>query len=379
MRRSRPFDRIARSLCVCACAAAAGCAAPGEPTPPRPVIPAAVTDLAARQSGDAVVLTFTLPRESTRHEALSEPPTIEIYRTERAPGAPANAQPAARLVDTIPPEMVDTYQTGGRIEFHDAIPADELAKQAGSTMIYTVRTRASKRRASADSNAATLRVYPAPEPPRDLRVTVTESALIVSWTGPSAPSGASPGGYRVYRGELEPGSEAAAMADLSKAKWKSPLALAGAVTSTEFRDAQFTFGTTYVYTARAVATFGAESVESPDSAAAILTPRDTFPPAAPQGLLAVVMPATAGAPAYVELSWSISPETDLAGYHVYRSESSGTPGARIDAELLPSPAFRDNSVSAGKSYFYRVSAVDRAGNESPLSTAVSADVPQTQR
>jgi fibronectin type 3 domain-containing protein len=32
-------------------------------------------------------------------------------------------------------------------------------------------------------------------------------------------------------------------------------------------------------------------------------------------------------------------------------------------------------VAAGKHYFYSVSAVDRAGNESPLSPAVSAEVP----
>jgi len=42
---------------------------------------------------------------------------------------------------------------------------------------------------------------------------------------------------------------------------------------------------------------------------------------------------------------------------------------------LPSPAFRDISVQSGKRYYYRVSALDRAGNESPMSSAVVADVP----
>src|SRR5713226_5882788 len=42
----------------------AGCAAPGEPTPKHPLVPEAIADLAARQAGDAVALTFTLPRKS---------------------------------------------------------------------------------------------------------------------------------------------------------------------------------------------------------------------------------------------------------------------------------------------------------------------------
>lgn len=340
----------------------------------------AVTDLAARQSGDSVVLTFTLPHESTQREPLSEPPAIEIYRAERAPSAPANAKLAARLVDTIPPEMVNTYESGGRIEFHDAIAADELAQKVGSLMLYTVRTRASKRRASADSNAATLRVYPAPEDPIQVQATVTESAILLSWTEkPSAiPSGATFSGFRVYRAEIEPAPPGAQFP--VGIKFKTPVVLLGQVTVNEYRDSNFEFGRTYAYSVLTVVRYGDDSIESPGILSGrILTPRDTFPPATPQGLLAVVMPSTAGAPAYIELSWNISPETDLAGYYVYRSESSDTPGARIDAELLPSPAFRDTSVSVGKSYFYRVSAVDRAGNESPLSRAVEADVPQNQR
>ena len=37
--------------------AVVGCAAPGEPQPRRPLVPEAVRDLTARQSGDGVVLT----------------------------------------------------------------------------------------------------------------------------------------------------------------------------------------------------------------------------------------------------------------------------------------------------------------------------------
>jgi fibronectin type 3 domain-containing protein len=188
------------------------------------------------------------------------------------------------------------------------------------------------------------------------------------------PAGASSRVYHVYRGVMESGQDANTQ-DLSKLKLKSPLELAGPSPSAEYRDSQFEFGTPYVYTVRSVAQFGADSVESADSVPAMVTPRDTFPPAAPTSLEIAVIPATTQASAYVELSWAISTESDLAGYAVYRGDAEGAPGERVSAETLPSPTFRDMSVLPGKRYYYRVTALDRAGNESPRSSAAVADVP----
>jgi fibronectin type 3 domain-containing protein len=112
---------------------------------------------------------------------------------------------------------------------------------------------------------------------------------------------------------------------------------------------------------------------------AIVTPKDTFPPAAPQAIVAVIQPgATAGSVA-VELSWSINVESDLAGYRVYRSEQEGVRGVLLTPELLPSPAYRDNSVQLGQHYWYTATAVDRSGNESAPSLAVAVEVAQPSR
>jgi predicted phage tail protein len=111
-----------------------------------------------------------------------------------------------------------------------------------------------------------------------------------------------------------------------------------------------------------------------DSNDAVVAAMDVFPPAAPQGLVAVIIPATPGAPAYVELSWSISSQADLAGYEVYRSAQPGTQGERANGELLSAPTFRDMNVTAGQQYFYRVRAVDHAGNQSPFSATAEADL-----
>jgi fibronectin type 3 domain-containing protein len=207
-----------------------------------------------------------------------------------------------------------------------------------------------------------------------VHVTVTETALLVSWAEAPAPPGASSRVYRVYRAEIASGEENPPP-DFSKAKFKTPLDLAGTATTTEFRDEHFEFGKTYVYTVRSAAQFGNDFAESADSAQAIVTPRDLFPPAAPTGLEIAIIPATPQAPAYVELSWAISPEGDLAGYAVYRSDAADVPGERVNGETLPSPTFRDMSVLPGRRYYYRVSALDRAGNESPRSSVAVADVP----
>jgi hypothetical protein len=261
------------------------------------------------------------------------------------------------------------------MEFRDPLAPDNLGQTAGSPLAYMVRTRAVKSRASGDSNIFTLRIYPPPGPPRDPRVFVKESAVVLSWSEPLAADTAPKTlGYRVYRAEIEPGEESASQ-EVSQVKLKSPLTMQGSSSSPEFSDAQFEFGHTYLYTVRAVAQYDADTIESADSSPVVVTSRDTFPPATPVGLEAAIIPATPGAPARVELSWAISSEGDLAGYHVYRSDLDNTPGERINPEVLPSPTFRDISVVSGRRYFYRVSAVDRAGNESPLSPTVQIEVP----
>jgi fibronectin type 3 domain-containing protein len=92
-------------------------------------------------------------------------------------------------------------------------------------------------------------------------------------------------------------------------------------------------------------------------------------------VVAAVLPGPNGG-RLVDLSWSINLETDLAGYRVYRSEREGELGQALEAQLLLSPAFRDDSAQAGRKYWYVVTAVDRAGNESGPSEPALADLTQ---
>jgi fibronectin type 3 domain-containing protein len=207
---------------------------------------------------------------------------------------------------------------------------------------------------------------------------LTETALLLHWSAAREESGASAGkvvGFHIYRAEADPATADAAVSDASQARMIAPPILLAQTTETEYRDANFQFGHAYFYSVREVLQFGTNSVESADSTPAFLVARDIFPPAAPQGLEAVGVAATNQTPASVELTWTINAEPDLAGYDVYRSEDADTPGQKLNSELLLVPTFRDMSVVPGKSYFYRVGALDQSGNQSPLSSAVEASIP----
>jgi hypothetical protein len=375
----RPPFFFALLACICISA----CGAPGVPTPPRPLTPKPVTDLAARQQGATVILTFTLPKKSDENQTLAALPSIEIFRGERTTGAAAKFTP--QLIFTVPSAQVDTYVKDGLIEFRDPLKPDSLH---GQEISYLVRTRASIKRASADSNLVSVRTLPVPPAPIGVRVTaITETSIALGWTAPHVESanGGGIGGYRVYRGELPADAtpRAGETTDILKLKLSVPLALLGPAAGNSFRDTEFRFGINYVYVVRSVADEQGQPVESSDSAALTFTPKDIFAPAAPQRLIAIPIrdenQATGAVAGRIELSWDINQEPDLAGYWIYRSEQPGTRGERINTQLLLTPTFRDTTAMPGKQYTYRVTAVDRSGNESSSSSPVTAAVPQNER
>jgi hypothetical protein len=360
------------------------CASPDLPTPRHAIVPVPVGDLSARQVGDTVILNFTLPTTSTDLQPLADIPSIEVYRNVQQAATTVTkggtkSKPVEHLADAIPAEAIQQYQRDGRIEFPDKLDASELSNQFGAELIYTVRSRASRAKASADSNAVVLRIYPPPATVQALRATLTETALVLDWS--AAPEegksgGGRPAGFRIYRAEVDPTTAQEAILNPSDVKLIAPEQLLAQTTATQYRDMSFQFGHTYFYRIREVTQFGNDIVESADSVPAVLTAKDIFPPATPQGLEAVAVTPINGTSASIELTWTINSEPDLAGYNVYRSERAETPGQKLNSELLLAPTFRDMSVTPGKLYFYRVGAVDQSGNESPLSSAVESRVPE---
>jgi hypothetical protein len=355
------------------------CGAPGEPTPPTPVIPVAITDLTAHQDGDGVRLTFTMPSNSIAGVKLATTPAVEILRGALKPDGSPDLS-SFRVVYAIPGALVDNSRSEGHIGFTDPIAPEEIKGHPGRTLAYTVRTRASQKRVSADSNVVSVRVFPVPERIASVEARVTEPAIELSWTAPARTSAGDPLpaiiGYRIYRSEITPQAGSSSAPVPPQGKNEAPSSLLATSETNSYRDTSFAFDYTYVYVVRSVIQADGSELESATSPPLIVTPRDTFPPAAPQGVVAALLPAASPGALVVDLSWSISLETDLAGYRVYRSEQEGTRGQVLNQELLPTPAVRDTSVQPGHRYWYTVTAVDRAGNESAPSAPLAVDVTQ---
>jgi len=88
-------------------------------------------------------------------------------------------------------------------------------------------------------------------------------------------------------------------------------------------------------------------------------------PSAPTNLV-----ATANAES-VKLTWTASPEDDVAGYTIFRAESAAGPYNTI-ARNVKSTSFVDNSTTTSGTYYYKIKAVDNSLNRSAYSNQVSA-------
>ena len=360
------------------CLLAAGCGVPGEPVPPSPPIPTAIKDLTAKQLGDGVALSFTLPSKSTLGDRLTQTPTMEVFRGRRQSDGTPDMR-SFRQVNVVPGAVLAGYVRQGTVEFVDAVSPKEIAQDPGQLVVYSVRTRVSERKISADSNFVQVNLYPVPARIEKIDLEETERSLRLKWSAPTQTSGGAPlpaiNEYRVYRGELDPASAANAQTDIHSAVWKLPLLLIAAPKEPEYQDKGFDYGKTYAYVVRTVVTEEGVTRESGDSAAVVVTPKDTFPPEAPRDVVAAVLPGGAAGASVVDLSWSLNVETDLAGYRIYRSESEGTRGSALGPELLQTPAYRDMTAQSGHKYWYTVTAVDQAGNESGGSAVAMVEMP----
>ncbi|MCH8838790.1 MAG: fibronectin type III domain-containing protein, partial [Candidatus Marinimicrobia bacterium] len=122
-------------------------------------------------------------------------------------------------------------------------------------------------------------------------------------------------------------------------------------------------GTTYFYRITAVDSAGNESGYSGELNE---TPVDLTPPAIPTSLA-----ATPG-DQQITLSWSPNSESDVLRYRIYGG-TTASPTTLIDSTIggINDTTKTSTPLRNGTTYYYRITAVDSAGNESTLSEEVS--------
>ena len=310
----------------------AGCGYVGDPLPPLANIPGRVTDLAAVQRASRIVVSFTLPVETTEGVAIRSPLRLDL-RVGTAGNGVFNAEEWAAGA-----KPVSGGSVGKGVAHYELNSADWTGRQ----VTIGVRAIGANGKQSAWSNWVNLAVAAPLEKPAPVKALATAGGVRLSWAGPS-------GTFRILRRAGDE-KDFTPVAEIQQLDWTDP-------------DSEF--GRHYSYKVQRIAKGGERTeAESDPSEEVEITPKDEFPPAAPAGLRA------SAAPASIELSWEPNAEPDLAGYRVYRSVGGGEFEKIADVSQVP--AYSDQKVESGKTYRYAVAAVDRAGNEGARSAVAEA-------
>jgi len=359
-------------------AAALGCGKQGPPLPPLRNVPAPVKDLTVVQQGPQLLLSFTYPTVTPAGTALGGISAVEIWSVGRpAPDGKANPLdvkefgPVAKPVQKLAGADLTSATSGSRIDISlplppatatapapaatpAPVPGTAPAAPAGPTPLaayFAVRTFGKKGDRSDFSNIVSVVPKTPPAAPQQVTATARGDGILVEWT----PVAGTVAGYNVYRR----GSTERANA--------KPVHTAGP-TEKSWLDNTAKFGQGYIYSVTA------RSQIQPPIESAIAAERevryvDRFPPPAPTELVAL---AEAGR---VRLVWRPSEAEDVAGYIVYRRVDETGKFERVTPQPVVAAEFVDTAVAAGKTYVYRVTAVDQTGNESGPGNEVRAEVP----
>ena len=269
------------------------------------VAPAAPTNLTATSGNKKVTLQWT---------GTSDASSYNVKRAE------SNGGPYITVKSVTLTSYTDTEVENGKTYYYVVTAVNYAGESANSNQVI-----------------ATPQAPSAPAAPSNLKATVGNTKVYLSWD-------ASPGanGYKVMRSTTSGGPYDTIQSGL---------------TTTGYLDTGVTNGTTYYYVVTAVNDGG----ESPKSSEVAATPY-LAPPPAPTNLTATADHEQ------VTLSWSES--LDAVSYNVKRATSPGGPYMEIQTGLT-GLSYTDTGLKNGTTYYYVVSAVNAAG-ESGDSAEISA-------
>lgn len=138
----------------------------------------------------------------------------------------------------------------------------------------------------------------------------------------------------------------------------------------EYTDIGVDYGVTYFYR---VSAMDRNDNESDKSAAFSAEAVNIYPPPVPTGFL-VYGYNLPGEQPYIKLRWATNPAPDLDYYNIFRGSSRAVQ-ADTNSEYfltrLEETSYKDTNIVVGKSYYYRITAVDKGVLSSAPTTAES--------
>ena len=337
----------------------------GKRKPPLPPTERVVqrVEISGFQRGSQVILSWTMPEKNAPAASSLHITRADIYRLAEPIGAPraiSEEEFASRstLVATL--NIRESDFGNKTLSYSDVL---QFAGQA-ARLRYAIRLVNASGQKAAFSNF--LLLEPASRiagAPTSLSAVVSQDAIKLTWTAPTANvDGSTPVsllGYNIYRS----GSD----------KVPGKLLNRTPVGGTDFDDAFFEFDKPLYYFVRAVSVgSGGEPVESAESNIVQLQAKDTFAPSAPAAITIAATPTT------ISIFFATNPEKDVVGYRLYRSTDENLEKDKWEL-LTPQPlttsTYQDTKVESGRTYYYYLTAIDRAGNVSDISDVVSETVP----
>ncbi len=349
----------------------AGCGTPNPPLPPALELPEAASDLKAVRKGNRVTLSWTVPERTTEGRRVGRLGATRICRSFSGPMTDCVLRES--VTDFVQVTTGPAGKGGNSVvsaSYTDTLGAAEQAQNATGVATYAVEVLNPHERSAGLSNQVYVAAAPVLTPPEGFLATVTAGGVRLRWKEVADGQAGERVKhlYRIYRREEGKNEVVAGEVGLGEVDPDAPR---------QFVDFGFEWEKNFVYrltTVSVVTRAGAAEVqvEGDDAPPVTVFAHDVFPPAAPAEVQAVF--SGAGQQPFVDLTWTANSEADLAGYNVYRREAGAAAG-KMNSELVKTPAFRDSAVAAGKTYLYRVTAVDARGNESARSEETGEEVP----
>ena len=411
-RRSAFGPRFGTALAVLALGAA--CGKKGPPLAPLSLAPEAPQAATARRLGDTVYLHMTVPDKSLTGRGAYSVDHINVYAVTLGPGTPTppnrdllKPEHVIAQIPVQPPPDPDAPEPvvsdprplpGDAITFVEKLtdaqlvpqvitkpPAPEKPGKTSSkappaapstaaataaaapaepqvlTRLYVLQGMPKKGNGGQPSARLQVPLLQPPGAPRAGTPSADETSVTVTWQPPPQTTDEAPGVlYNVY---AAPAAGPAPAGAPERPAAPAPLNDKPLAEQTFVHNGAEP-GKEQCFVVRSVAAVGSALIESDPSSPICVTPKDTFPPAAPKGLAAVASPGV------INLIWDANGEADLAGYVVLRSDAAGATLQPLFKDPIRETRYADRTARADVRYVYVIVAVDKSGNRSAPSNKV---------
>lgn len=338
---------------------AGGCGRKTPPATPDSPRPEPVQNLKAVARDTAVFLSWPVPTKNVEGKDMGAS-WIGGFLVYRAEVERDRKRPRYRLIAELSMPGTVTGETSPlpSVEVRNGVALwTDRGLKYGRVYAYRIRAVSVKGGESVLSQEARVAPLLSLATPNNVTAAAGDSRIQLSWDAVTTRTDGSRYegfvGYNIYRGTATGRHDETPLN-------KEP------VRTNAYTDTAAANDRTYFYVVRSVDSPVLPWKESLDSSEVSATPRDLTPPERPAGV--TVVPGMGR----VFLTWNENKERDLAGYYVYRSAKSGKDYVRLTDKPLSRSTFSDETVTAGKVYYYVITAVDQAGNESARSKEYKA-------